>query len=40
MSSTLSSNRDMNVISVYSFVVKLLLQDPFALSEVNMPLVL
>lgn len=40
MSGTLALNKVINVISVYSFVVKLLLQDPFALSEVNMLLVL
>ncbi len=40
MSSTPASNGVLSVISVYSFVVKLLLQDPFALSEVNMPLLL
>lgn len=37
MCSTPASNRVINVISVYSFALKLLLQDPFALSEVNAP---
>lgn len=40
MCGTPASNGPINVISVYSFAVKLLLQDPFALSEVNMPLLL
>lgn len=40
MSITLTSNGVAKAMNVYSLVVKLLLQDPFALREVNMLLAL